>query len=51
MVLNEPETLLGALDLSDEEDALRLEIFKDCGATKVLGQGLLTTPAWEWGSR
>lgn len=32
--------------------ALRLlELTKDLGETRVVGQGLLTTPRWEWGRR
>ena len=32
------------------ENAL-VELAKDLGETRVEGQGLLTTPAWEWGRR
>ncbi|GAB47347.1 AAA family ATPase [Mobilicoccus pelagius] len=28
-----------------------VELTKDLGETRVAGQGLLTTPAWEWGRR
>jgi predicted ATPase len=31
--------------------AARLELVKDDGETKVAGQGLLSAPAWNWGSR
>lgn len=33
------------------EGAAAIELYKDCGETRVAGQGLLDIPAWEWGSR
>jgi predicted ATPase len=36
---------------SDELDAWEIELYKDWGQTKVAGQSLLTTPAWDWGTR
>jgi predicted ATPase len=32
-------------------DAERVELYKDCGETRVLGQSPLTAPPWDWGSR
>jgi predicted ATPase len=32
-------------------DLRLVELGKDLGETRVEGQGVLTTPAWEWGSR
>ncbi|WP_298887426.1 AAA family ATPase [uncultured Serinicoccus sp.] len=35
-----------------EVPAMRLhELAKDLGETRVLGQGMLSTPSWEWGRR
>ena len=28
-----------------------VELEKDLGETRVVGQGMLSTPSWEWGSR
>ena len=49
---------LGAPEQEEEDDVvgtvpdLRLvELTKDLGETRVVGQGLLTTPSWEWGRR
>lgn len=33
------------------DDFRHLELVKDNGETRVAGQGLLTTPGWEWGRR
>jgi predicted ATPase len=51
VVVTHSRILLDALDFAGEQGTVQLEIFKDCGETKIVGQGLLTTPAWEWGSR
>ncbi|MCV7155436.1 AAA family ATPase [Mycolicibacterium pyrenivorans] len=54
VVVTHSETLrgcLGAAPLGSDEDAWEIELFKDWGETKVAGQGLLTTPAWDWGRR
>jgi predicted ATPase len=32
-------------------DAHAIELEKDCGETRIVGQGLLNVPAWDWGSR
>ena len=42
---------LGAAPLGSDEDAWEIELYKDWGETKVVDQGLLTTPAWDWGKR
>jgi predicted ATPase len=51
VVVTHSRILLDALDFDDEEDTVQLELVKDCGETQIVGQGLLTTPAWDWGSR
>ena len=28
-----------------------VELTKDLGETQVVGQGMLSTPRWEWGKR
>jgi predicted ATPase len=33
------------------DDTVEIELYKDCGETRITGQGLLTTPRWEWGKR
>lgn len=33
------------------DDAVEIELYKDCGETRIAGQGLLTTPRWDWGNR
>ncbi|QHC00962.1 AAA family ATPase [Epidermidibacterium keratini] len=45
---------LGAVPLDEaegDEPAIEIELVKDLGETMVAGQGLLTRPRWEWGSR
>lgn len=42
---------LGAQSLGSDADAWEIELAKDWGETKVVDQGLLTTPAWDWGNR
>lgn len=46
-------TLLGAVPVADaaHDDAVQIEVYKDCGETQVAGLGLLNTPAWDWGNR
>ncbi|CAN5677115.1 AAA family ATPase [soil metagenome] len=51
VVVTHSRVLLDALDLNDEDETARVEIYKDCGETRIVGQELLTTPAWDWGSR
>lgn len=54
VVVTHSQTLrecLGAAPLGADDDAWEIELVKDWGETKVAGQGLLTTPAWEWGKR
>ncbi|WP_035917471.1 AAA family ATPase [Knoellia sinensis] len=65
MVVSHSEALARELGLgegdddADEDDpqvglgssARRITLVKDLGETFVEGQGLLTTPAWNWGSR
>ena len=62
MVVSHSDALIGELgvvDADDEEDipvglgspARGITLVKDLGETLVQGQGLLTTPAWTWGTR
>ena len=53
IVVSHSTALIEALDQesSTSEQLSHVELFKDLGETRVSGQGLLTTPAWEWGSR
>jgi hypothetical protein len=32
-------------------DGQEIELYKEWGETRVIGQTLLTTPAWDWGKR
>ncbi|EWT06420.1 ATP-binding protein [Intrasporangium chromatireducens Q5-1] len=63
MVVSHSEALIRELGVADDEDeddaapvgpgtpARRVTLSKDLGETLVRGQGLLTKPAWNWGSR
>ncbi|MDF8263240.1 AAA family ATPase [Luteipulveratus flavus] len=59
VVVTHSAPLIDALEISKDDDApvglgtpARLvRLVKDLGETSVEGQGLLTVPAWEWGSR
>ncbi|MGO4361411.1 AAA family ATPase [Terrabacter sp. RAF57] len=61
MVVSHSEALireLGVVDSDDDEapvglgtPARGITLVKDLGETVVQGQGLLTTPAWTWGTR
>lgn len=60
MVVSHSDALIRELGVGDEDDdapvglgspARRLTLTKDLGETFVEGQGLLTAPAWNWGSR
>ena len=62
MVVSHSDTLIRALEVVDEDDtddlpvglgspARGITLVKDLGETFVRGQGLLTTPAWSWGTR
>jgi predicted ATPase len=42
---------LGADGDEDREDTARIELYKDCGETLIVGQTRLTAPSWDWGSR
>lgn len=37
--------------LTGDDDLIYHELVKELGATTILGQGLLTKPQWNWGSR
>lgn len=61
LVVSHSRTLidgLGVRRLGEEDDdvdlearRLEIELAKDLGETRILGQGLLTTPPWNWGTR
>jgi hypothetical protein len=62
MVVSHSEPLIRELGVMDNEDdgaaavglgspARRVTLVKDIGETFVEGQGLLTTPQWNWGTR
>ena len=40
-----------AAQLTPEDEIRSVRLTKDLGETHIEGQGLLTTPAWHWGSR
>lgn len=50
VVVSHAPTLVEALR-PDDEQVLHHHLVKQLGQTQVEGQGLLTTPRWEWGSR
>lgn len=54
IVVTHSAALLGLLDavpLGDDGDAVRIALYKDLGETRIEGQGLLSTPPWDWGKR
>ncbi|MGE0783189.1 AAA family ATPase [Mycolicibacterium sp.] len=54
VVVTHSQTLrrcLGAEPIGSDADAWEIELYKDWGETKVVDQGLLTTPPWDWGKR
>ena len=54
LVVTHSSTLLDFLDAGsgeDPADTTRIELYKDCGETRIVGQTLLTAPSWDWGSR
>ena len=50
VVVTHSAALVDALEL-ESPDAVRHELVKDLGETRVADQGLLTRPTWDWGSR
>jgi predicted ATPase len=50
VVVTHSATLVDALEL-ESPDAVRHELVKELGETRVADQGLLTRPTWDWGSR
>jgi hypothetical protein len=47
-------TLLSLLDtvpIDDDGDSVQVKLYKDLGETRIDGQGLLSTPPWDWGTR
>jgi hypothetical protein len=52
VVVTHSAALVEALSDAVEVPDLRLvELTKDLGETLVVGQGMLSTPSWEWGRR
>jgi hypothetical protein len=63
MVVSHSDALIRELAVVDDDDdddevavglgspARGITLVKDLGETLVQGQGLLTTPAWTWGTR
>ncbi len=61
MVVSHSDALIGELGVVEADDAdvpvglgspaRGVTLVKDLGETRVQGQGLLTTPAWTWGTR
>jgi predicted ATPase len=50
VVVTHSAALVEALEL-ESPDAVRHELVKELGETRVADQGLLTRPTWDWGSR
>jgi predicted ATPase len=50
VVVTHSQVLLEILDI-DTEDAARIELYKDRGETRIVGQSPLSAPPWDWGSR
>ena len=50
IVVTHSRTLVDQLHL-DGADATEVLLYKDYGETLIDGQGLLATPAWDWGKR
>lgn len=44
-------SLLDAVPLGEDGDAVQIRLFKDLGETRIDGQDLLSTPPWDWGKR
>ena len=57
VVVTHSRSLLEFLDTvpvaegGDSGGAVEIELYKDWGETRITGQGLLTTPRWDWGKR
>jgi predicted ATPase len=45
------DTVSVADAVDTDAKAVEIELYKDLGETRIAGQGLLTTPAWDWGTR
>jgi predicted ATPase len=39
------------VDPTGNDDTVEIELYKEWGETRIKGQGLLTTPPWQWGKR
>jgi predicted ATPase len=50
VVVTHSASLLESLD-SGTDGTVQIELYKDFGETRITGQGLLTTPPWDWGKR
>ena len=57
VVVTHSRSLLEFLDTvpvaeADQSDrAVEIELYKEWGEARIVGQGLLTTPRWDWGKR
>jgi len=57
VVVTHSRSLLELLDTvpvaeaDQTERAVEIELYKEWGETRITGQGLLTTPRWDWGQR
>jgi hypothetical protein len=36
---------------ADQGSAVKIELYKELGETRVKGLGMLATPPWDWGKR
>lgn len=52
VVVSHSRLLLDVLDTAPTGDeAVEIELYKQWGETRIKGQGLLSTPRWDWGKR
>jgi predicted ATPase len=51
LVVTHSPALIEFLGDHGDEEAGRIELYKDCGETRIVGQTQLTAPPWDWGSR
>lgn len=51
IVVSHSTQIIDALTSADVDDVIHHRLEKQLGATRILDQGLLSRPRWEWGSR